>query len=320
MDWCILAEMNWFFLKRRVHVSWLIAICAAGIILGVITSQYIHGFHSIMWLIIGCALLTTIMGRNVIAIPFVVAAGCIIGLWRGSIDQVQIDMFRVASGNMVAIEGVVAEDPVRDNSGRLKISIHALMLNERSTSGAVWVSTASQEEVRRGDTVRVKGEIKEGFGGFAASMGYADLVSVRHPESIDPMMQLRDGFVDMVRKVIPDPEASLGLGYVVGQRSLLPPDIDEALKIAGLTHIVVASGYNLTILVRLSRRLLMRISKFTAAVSATGLIVGFIGITGGISGGIELVGVVLWAVISPTGVIAICCCADIADKPCVWVG
>ena len=280
MDWCILAEMNWFFLKRRVHVSWLIAICAAGVILGVITSQYIHGFHSIAWLIVGCALLTSIMGRNVIAIPFAIVAGCIVGLWRGSIDQVQIDAFRAASGGMAVIEGVVTEDPVRDNSGRLKISVHTATLNERSASGVVWASTASQEEVRRGDTVKVRGKMKEGFSGFAASMGYADLVSVRHPQSSDPMMRLRDGFADMVRKVIPDPEASLGLGYVVGQRSLLPPDLDEALKIAGLTHIVVASGYNLTILVRLSRRLLMRISKFTAAVGAAGLIVGFIGITG----------------------------------------
>jgi competence protein ComEC len=54
----------------------------------------------------------------------------------------------------------------------------------------------------------------------------------------------------------------------------------DALQIVGLTHIVVASGYNLTILVRLSRRLFVKVSKYLSALTSVGLIVGFLAITG----------------------------------------
>jgi competence protein ComEC len=250
-----------------------------GIIIGVIASQYI-GVDSMVWLIVGFALLTGIAGRNVAAIPFVVMAGVLIGLWRGSIDQMRMDDFRAVYGTIATVEGVISEDPVQDSTGRIKLSVQASALNGRLVTGSIWVGIASGEQLRRNDIVRVQGSMQDGFGGYAASMGFAHLLESRRAQPSDPMTQLRDWFAGMVRRVVPDPEASLGLGYVIGQRSMLPPDLDIALKIAGLTHIVVASGYNLTILVRLSRRLLMRISKFTAAAGATGLIIGFIGITG----------------------------------------
>ena len=70
------------------------------------------------------------------------------------------------------------------------------------------------------------------------------------------------------------------LGFLLGQREQLPSDLQDALRTAGLMHIVVASGYNLTILVRLARRLFMRISRFSALVVAGGMVLGFLAITG----------------------------------------
>jgi competence protein ComEC len=60
----------------------------------------------------------------------------------------------------------------------------------------------------------------------------------------------------------------------------LPVDLSEALKLAGLTHVVVASGYNLTILVRLARRLFIRVSKYASALAAVIMIVVFMAIAG----------------------------------------
>ena len=54
----------------------------------------------------------------------------------------------------------------------------------------------------------------------------------------------------------------------------------EALQIVGLTHVVVASGYNLTILVRLARRLFEKVSKYLSALSASIMIASFIAVTG----------------------------------------
>jgi competence protein ComEC len=72
----------------------------------------------------------------------------------------------------------------------------------------------------------------------------------------------------------------LGIGYLVGQRRSLPLDLIAALQLAGLTHIVVASGYNLTILVRLARRLFAKLSKYLSTLLSGGMILGFMAVTG----------------------------------------
>ena len=91
---------------------------------------------------------------------------------------------------------------------------------------------------------------------------------------------VRDRFAAGTAHAIDEPEASLGLGYLLGIRRGLPDTLDEALLAAGLTHIVVASGYNLTILVRMARRMFERLSKYLAFVAAGSLIISFIAITG----------------------------------------
>ena len=91
---------------------------------------------------------------------------------------------------------------------------------------------------------------------------------------------MRDWFAEQVKEHIPETEAALGLGYLLGLRRALPTELVEVLQIAGLTHIIVASGYKLTILVRLSRRMFVRVSKYLATLSASSMILGFMAVTG----------------------------------------
>jgi competence protein ComEC len=70
------------------------------------------------------------------------------------------------------------------------------------------------------------------------------------------------------------------MGYLLGQRRALPADLAAALVVTGLTHVVVASGYNLTILVRLARRLFVNVSKYLATLSSVMMILGFMAVTG----------------------------------------
>ena len=121
---------------------------------------------------------------------------------------------------------------------------------------------------------------ENGFGTFAGSVYRANILYIKRPQPGDIALHIRDWFANAVRQAVPEPEASLGVSYLVGQRRALPEKLDIALRTAGLTHIVVASGYNLTILVRLARRLFVRISKYLSALVSGNLIIGFIGVTG----------------------------------------
>jgi competence protein ComEC len=108
----------------------------------------------------------------------------------------------------------------------------------------------------------------------------AKITKIQRYEHGDIAREIRDWFADVIRRVIPSPESDLGIGFLVGQKTALPSDVLDALKIAGLTHVVVASGYNLTILVRLARRLFMKISKYMSLAGASGLVLCFVMVTG----------------------------------------
>lgn len=275
--------MNWWLLQRRVHASWLIAVAAGGVLAGVVISQYIDQvlFAPNVYAFTGLALLLTgVWHGRLFFIPLMILAGSLIGLWRGSTAQLELAPYAALIGVTTTVDGIVTEDVDIGKDNELIIRLGDVVVSERSTAGTLWVSTDSRIDIKRGDIVTVTGEIQSGFGSFAAAMYRANIVRVQRPEPGDVARQVRDAFADKVRLGIDDPAASLGIGYLVGQRRALPPELDEALRIAGLTHVVVASGYNLTILVRLARRLFVRISKYTSVLAASAMIVSFIAVTG----------------------------------------
>jgi competence protein ComEC len=275
--------MNWWQLRRRIHVSWLIAVLSIAIVCGVIVAPRVDStlFSSVAWVISGSVLgVVALWRQRLYVIPFVVIAGLVIGLWRGSVTQIQLAPYHQLVGHSVLITGIVTEDVDIGKNNELIIRLKVTAIEGHAMTGAVWLSTTTTADIKRGDYVSVQGKLSDGFGSFAASMYRAKLISVQRPEPGDVARQLRDGFAEGVRQAIPEPQASLGIGYVVGQRRALPEDLVQALQIAGLTHVIVASGYNLTILVRLARRLFVRVSKYLSALSAGGMIVVFMAVTG----------------------------------------
>jgi competence protein ComEC len=279
----IMLDMNWWVLRVKVHTSWLIALAALGIVVGVVTVPRLPSvwFDSIAWLLLGSVLVVLGLwhGRRYI-LPMVLIGGCLVGLWRGSVSQQDLAVYRGIIGHVTKLSGTLSEDADIGKSGELVLRLSTIMIDNHPVAGSVWVSAGAKADVKRGDIVTVNGKLAAGFGSFAATMYRAKIVQVQRPQPGDVARQVRDSFADNVRRAVPEPQASLGIGYLVGQRRALPPELSEALRIAGLTHVIVASGYNLTILVRLARRLFVKVSKYLAALSAGSMIVAFIAVTG----------------------------------------
>ena len=58
----------------------------------------------------------------------------------------------------------------------------------------------------------------------------------------------KESFIKNVHKVVSEPEASLLAGEVLGQKSSLGNELQESLRRTGIIHVVVLSGYNVTII------------------------------------------------------------------------
>ena len=268
--------MGWWF-RQYVHSSWGIAVLCATFVVGVWLALLLR---VPTW--IGVAVLPLLIlcfwHLRVYILPVVASIGLCVGLGYGSAALGERDAYSVYIGQMVELSGKVKEDPNKSSSG-LSLQLDTVTIEGQQLPGSVLVSLESKD-IKRGDIVTVRSVLKPGFGSFPASMSRATIVSIVRPVPGDVGRVVRDWFADKIRMNISEPQASLGIGFLTGQKSALPDELSDALKIAGLTHIVVASGYNLTILVRMARRLFVRFSKYLSALSSGVMITMFMAVTG----------------------------------------
>ena len=270
-------------LTRQLHCSWLVAAAGLGIVVGVMGAGLLpYGTcASWLWLLAGSLLVAwALIGARRWLLLVALAGGVLIGLWRGGVGQIGLEQYRGMIGQTVQLSGRVVEDPDIDKKGQTVLRLADIRSGSRRLPGNIWVVTAPNQLIKHSDTVVVAGRLVDGFGSFIARMPRAKVEQIVREQPGDVAVGVRDWFAERVRRYIPEPEAALGLGFLLGLRRALPPELLTALQIAGLTHVIVASGYNLTILVRLARRLWMKVSKYLATVVAGLLIVGFVAITG----------------------------------------
>jgi competence protein ComEC len=64
---------------------------------------------------------------------------------------------------------------------------------------------------------------------------------------VEQLYSIKKYFVGTIKNLFPKAEAGLFAGIIIGEKSLLPKDTLEDFQIAGLTHMIVLSGYNITI-------------------------------------------------------------------------
>lgn len=270
-------------LFEKVHQSWILTASFFGIIIGALSSYQLSSpvFFSPVWLIISLLLIgVCLKGRYRYLLILAFTSGAIVGLWRSGGYQTGLGIYSDLIGKDILLEGRVIEDPDIGRGDTTVLRLDEIVISEQPLHGNIWVSLPKASDIKRSDTVKISGKLSQGFGSFAASIYRATVISVERPIPGDLALQFREWFSSGVRRSIIDPEASLGLGFLVGERRALPEKLDESLRATGLTHIVVASGYNLTVLVAASLRLFKKYSRFLTAYMSYGLTLGFMAVTG----------------------------------------
>lgn len=271
------------YLSHPIHISWHISTACFGVVIGVALLLRLPPllFGGAVWLLVGAGfLLMALVRRTRLLLAASLVAGVSIGIWRGAIERDALLDYVPYYGDTLQLSGVVNEDALIGRRGEQQLQLANVRIGSQTFHGRVWASVSSGASVKRGDTVFLQGSLDKGFGNTAASMHRAKLEYIKRPYPGDVARRVRDWFADGVRLGIPEPQASLGIGYLTGQRSTLPASLDEQLRIVGLTHAVVASGYNLTVLVGFARRVFARISRYLATLFAALMIGGFVLVTG----------------------------------------
>lgn len=266
----------WRRYKQTTVLSWCLAACLLGLIAAGKYSWQVPLLTTLLAGLTGIGLLYR-YGRIAPVIAALVVASSMAGILRGALVKGDLYVYKEFYSKQVTVRGTIFDDPSYDKNKRLDFKLVDCIVNGQAVRGVVRIK-ALGGSFHRGNTVEVQGKLADGFGNYQATLYYVSPKLVNTKDG--PIEALRRKFFAAVASSVPDPQASLGLGFVVGLTSYLPDTLQDQLRALALTHVVVASGYNLTILLRIVRRLVAKYSKRLACAGGISFMVLMVALTG----------------------------------------
>ncbi|MDB5166336.1 MAG: hypothetical protein JWM37_408 [Candidatus Saccharibacteria bacterium] len=198
----------------------------------------------------------------------------VLGDWRGSTYHHQLDRYDAYVGVKQTVSVTALSDAVYDLKKQLTFDAQDVTIGAEHLKGKIAVSGFGENMVFKGDRLFVTGSMRAARGSYKARISFAALqVQYHHDTLID---RWRRQFAAALTSTLPEPLAPFGMGLLIGQRNTLPKETSDTLLWVGLTHIIAVSGYNLTILLQASRRLLNKGSKYQTLLLSLGLIGTFL--------------------------------------------
>jgi competence protein ComEC len=223
-----------------------------------------------------------------------------LGMVRAALADTSLpDAFARDVRHRVSYEGVVVADPdVRDANQRVEIRV---MSGKDST--IVLAVAPRHSDVAVGDTVFVSGtlQVPEPFAGdggrvfhydkylqrdgvrFLLNYAYLRVIKEASWYSLPALLaQFKHTFLDGLSATLPEPYASLAGGVVIGGKSGLGKQLQDAFIRSGLVQIIVLSGYNVMVVAEwfMTGLAFIKVPRRWSAVAGAFAILVFVGIAG----------------------------------------
>jgi competence protein ComEC len=167
----------------------------------------------------------------------------------------------------IYVTGTLIEAPdVRDTYQNLRIAVKSVDdgQGETPTAGLLLVRLDADEPLRYGTLVRVWGRVESpteteefSYRDYLARQGIHSVMRVNRvtvlPESeTDALLafvyRMKNSLLKVNYQLFTDPEAPLFAGILFGEDKQIAPNLVEAFKNTGTTHIIAISGFNIAII------------------------------------------------------------------------
>jgi competence protein ComEC len=186
--------------------------------------------------------------------------------------QPVIDETHIASyndGDYVTVTGVVVDEPdIRDDVVNLRVAAERVRSKsgvETAVTGLILVRAPRFPVISYGTKVAVNGRLQTppdnpdfSYRDYLARQGIHSMISrpritVLAENQGSPIKQaiftFKQNAQTTINHILPDPQASLLAGILLGNDNGLPDTLAEQFRTTGLTHIIAISGFNIAILI-----------------------------------------------------------------------
>ncbi|MCI5051275.1 MAG: ComEC family competence protein [Candidatus Pacebacteria bacterium] len=110
---------------------------------------------------------------------------------------------------------------------------------------------------------------------YTMSFAETSIVDEGRDSIIRSLYRFKKSFLNSIYRIIPSPESGLLAGILFGEEDALGKELEEKFRIVGLMHIVVLSGYNVSIVINIFMRTLVFLPKNIRAIFAVLGIISF---------------------------------------------
>lgn len=238
----------------------------------------------------------------VVPLPIMLIGVLLLGATLGSVrmglvqadDRVHTHALDGSLGQEVMLTGVVADEPdARETYTNLVVRL--------PSGGHVLARTDMHTAVQYGDEVVVSGilERPENFASeegrvfdyraylakdgiqYTTSRAQVGIHSSGNGNPLKAVLfSLKEQYVGALGRVVPEPEAGLAAGITVGTKQALGGDMLDAFRRVGLVHIVVLSGFNITVIIIFLLQLFVFLPRWARYTCASTVVVLFTMLTG----------------------------------------
>jgi competence protein ComEC len=293
-------------LLDRAPVLPLAAALATGIIGAAWVTPHLGPLVALVGSLLGLGAAALALGHDRPATLLMLAGITGLGALRGGPASLPPDhIARQALAPVAAIEGRLIEEPVRAAPDRTRVVLDVDAyhdgLDRRPAQGRVQVTIYGGTEPL-GEGQRIHADVRLhrpiGFRNPGA-FDYPEhlrragilLVGSARGERVRPLtpdtppwpLRVRRWAVATIRARLPDSSAGLLTGLLLGERSALPRETDEAFRRAGVYHVLAVSGFNVALVASsvFASLALLGIPRRASALVAGVVLVGFALVVGG---------------------------------------
>jgi competence protein ComEC len=158
---------------------------------------------------------------------------------------------------------------------------------EATTAFRLAATLPRYPEIGPGDVVEVAGGARarpdSPYGEYLARLGAWGTIDVRRlvllerPRSAAAILEgARRGAGDLLTRVLPEPDAGLAAGILIGLRDRVDRDVATAFTTAGVSHVIAISGWNIAIVAAAVAALVGRLGRRRRSVVTAAAIVVYI--------------------------------------------
>lgn len=202
----------------------------------------------------------------------------------------------------VSFVGLISEEQEkRDFNTRIYFQPEELNETKYAGKTAILLTTTNPRDFYYGDRIRVEGKLikPENFftdtGRIFDYVGYLQAKDIRFlirnaqveflehdPSSkiLSALFWTKRQFVNSISNMLPEPQASLAAGILIDGKQSINGELQEKFRKTGLVHIVVLSGYNVSIIAEAISRAFMFLPRTLGLLSSVVGIVAFALVTG----------------------------------------